>query len=314
MKRIISVLTGLCMFTAFLCGPAAITSYALDTREGWVRVTEKSGTCGDNITWVLDTNGTLTISGSGKMYDYDEDNPTPFLGAYYPYIKKIIVQGKVTHIGNSAFESCQDAVTVTLPDSVTSIGYRAFAGCCKMTNFKIPSKVTVINNEAFRGCDGLTSLTIPEGVTSIGEGAFSGCDGLTSLTIPEGVTSIGDYAFNYCSGLTSVTIPESVTSIGNYAFVGSGWYNNQSDGLLYLDNWLIGYKGEKPEGKLMIAQGTRGIAAYAFSGCSGLTSVTIPNSVTCIGNYAFSGCSGLTSITIPNSVTSIGGHAFDGCI
>ena len=150
--------------------------------------------------------------------------------------------------------------------------------------------VTGIGSYAFRYCSGLTSVTIPNSVTSIGGYAFSGCTGLTSVTIPNSVTSIGSSAFSGCSGLTSVTIPNSVTSIGGYAFDGTGWYNNQPDGILYLDNWLIGYKGNKPEGKLMIAQGTRGIAGSAFYDCSGLTSVTIPNSVTIIGYDTFCQC------------------------
>lgn len=127
------------------------------------------------------------------------------------------------------------------------------------------------------------------------------------------VTAVGDVAFAGCTGVTSVSIPNSVTSVGANAFSGTAWYNNQPDGLLYLDNWLIGYKGDKPTGELNIAEGTKGIAAKAFSGCSDLSSVTIPSSVKFIGDNTFSGCSGLTSIDIPNSVTSIGAYAFSGC-
>ena len=143
----------------------------------------------------------------------------------------------------------------------------------------------------------IKTVRIEDGVTHIGSSSFFGCSGLSSVTIPNSVTSISSYVFCNCSDLYSVTIPNSVTSIGYSAFYNTGWYNNQAGGLLYLDNWLLGYKGDKPTGDIEIKEGTKGIASSAFTGCSDLTSVTIPNSVTSIGDGAFSGCSGLTSVT-----------------
>ena len=144
-----------------------------------------------------------------------------------------------------------------------------------------------------------------------------------SVTIPEkvtyngktySVTSIGYWAFGNCSNLTSITIPNSVTTIGEDAFNGTAWYDNQPNGLVYAGKVAHEYKGTMPSNtKIALKEGTLGIGDKAFYGCSGLTSVTIPNSVTNIGSSAFEGCSGLTSVTIPNSVTSISNRAFNSC-
>ena len=202
-------------------------------------------------------------------------------------------------------------INTIIPQSVTSIGASAFNGY-DLTSITIPNGVISIGDYAFSRCTGLTSVTIPNSVTSIGSYAFNNC-GLTAITIPNSVTSIGGYAFSYCSSLTSITIPNSVTNIGGYAFERTGWYNAQPDGLLYLDNCLVGIKGNKPSGAATIEEGTRIIAGNAFYKCTGLTSVAIPNSVTSIGDYAFAYSTELTSVVIPNSVTTIGEGAFYAC-
>ncbi len=174
--------------------------------------------------------------------------------------------------------------------------------------------VTSIGDYAFTSCSGLTSVTIPNSLTSIGDYAFMACSGLTSVIIPNSVTSIGFSAFFYCSSLLSITIPNSVNFIGASAFQGTAWYNNKPDGLVYAGKVAYKYKGEMPVNTAIILEnGTLGISPYAFSGCSGMTSVAIPNSVTSIGFNAFSDCTSLTSVTIPNSVTSIGNMAFHNC-
>ena len=140
---------------------------------------------------------------------------------------------------------------------------------------------------------------------------FSNRMNILQVVINSGVTSIGNSAFCYCSNMTSVTIPNSVTSIGEDAF-----YNCTSlpvtNNLRYAGTYLVG-AADKTLSTYTITEGTKWIGSSAFYGCSGLTSVTIPNSVTSIGNFAFYGCDQLESITIPQSVTSIGYNAFYNC-
>ena len=192
-------------------------------------------------------------------------------------------------------EVANHIVTYVIPDGTTEIKDSLFSGYGYMQAISIPDSVTSIRDSAFEGCSGLTSVTIPDGVTSIGYQAFSFCSGLTSVTIPDSVTSIGYHAFSFCSGLTSVTIPDSVTSIGEGAF---NWCNNiirKSKGICYVDKWVVGVV-YKSLSTAEIENTTRGIADCAFDGCGGLTSVTIPDSVTSIGERAFSSCSGLKTV------------------
>jgi len=270
----------------------------------------------------------VVIPGSFKL-------STVFPASYRSITNAVVTQGS-TSIASSAFSGCSALTSVTIPDSVTSVENYAFSSCFGLTSITIPNSVTNIANSAFSGCSGLRSITIPDGVTSIASSAFSSCSAIKDVVIPgsfslstiipasyqsitnavvaQGSTNIKSSMFSGCSALTSITIPDSVTSIGNNAF------NNCPDelfdttsilGVKLVDGWAVGYASSL-SGSLELP-GVRGIADSAFSGCSALTSVEIPDGVTSIGSSTFYNCSGLTSITIPNSVTNIGSLAFGEC-
>ena len=247
------------------------------------------GDCGINVTWELTGDGTLIISGTGRISNYSYDNNAPWYSCR-AYIKRVVIQQGVRAIGDRAFWDCSGLTSVTIPDGVTSIGDYAFAYCVSLTSATIPEGVTSIGGDAFLGCTGLTSVAIPSSVTSTGFETFSGCTGLTSITIPEGVTSIGNYAFKGCSNLASVTIPESVTSIGGSAFSGCTSLTS-----------------------VTIPSSVTSIGWSAFENCTALTFMTIPESVTYISGEVFSNCIRLAKVTIPKSVTSIGKNAFYYC-
>ena len=237
---------------------------------------------------------------------------TIFKNGVANHIVTYVIPDGTTEIKGEQFKEWYIMQAVSIPDSVTSIGDYAFSSCINLRNITIPDSVTSIGDSAFRDCYRLTSVIIGNGVTSIGDSAFRDCSGLTSVIIGNGVTSIGDSAFYNCSGLTSVIIGNGVTSIGSGAFSDCNNIIRKSKGICYVDKWVVGVVN-KSLSTAEIENTTRGIADWAFYGCSGLTSVTIPDSVTSIGDYAFQNCSGLTSVTIPDSVISIGSSAFYGC-
>ncbi|MCD7712775.1 MAG: leucine-rich repeat protein, partial [Firmicutes bacterium] len=152
-----------------------------------------SGTCGDNLTWTLE-DGTLTISGTGEMYDYDEFS-TPW-NDYSDSITSVVIEEGVTAIGSYAF-SGMSIESITIPDGVTSIGNSVFYGCTALSSVTIPDSVEYIGEGAFSCCTSLESIIIPAGVTVIAGGAFSCSDGLTEITFEGDAPSIGDYAFDY---------------------------------------------------------------------------------------------------------------------
>ena len=264
-----------------------------------------SGNCGDsgsNVTWLLDDNGTLTISGLGKIEDYRSDIDQPWYSNRSD-ITSVVIEPGVTSIGSQAFYECSNLTSITIPSGLTSIGEQAFGNCTGLTSITIPSGFISIGDYAFWNCTGLTSITIQNGVTSIGTGAFWNCTGLTSITIPSSVTSIGVNVFYNCTGLTDITVDSNNSSFCSESGV---LFNKDKTTLIY-------YPLGKNDSSYTIPDGVTVIEQYAFYCNSKLTSVTIPSGVTSIGEMAFRECSGLTSVIVPSSVTSIEYNAFWCC-
>ena len=162
-----------------------------------------SGTCGENLTWTLDENGVLTISGTGEMESYSSGDQ-PWDDRWY------------------------EVLSVKIEEGITSIADRAFAGMRYLTSVTVPDTVTSIGEYAFSGCYDLNEITMPDGIVHIGEGAFTMCYGLETLILPESLTEISAYFINAPAGnglpgkLKYVEIPERVTKIGRAAFVLQG--------------------------------------------------------------------------------------------
>ena len=235
----------------------------LKSTGGDISESVDSGTCGDNLTWILYSDGELVISGTGEMWDYSDSNP-PWYPSYDSDIKTVTISDSVTYIGDYAFAYCYNITSVNISDSVVSIGLYAFDSCESLTSIIIPDSVTVIHSSAFAWCTSLTSATIPNSVTDMWTRVFYGCTSLTSVTIGNGLDTIRSETFRSCTSLTSVTIPDSVIRIGDEAF----------------------YACTSLE-SVAIPDSVTSIGDEAFRGCTNLTSITIPDSVTSIGYYAF---------------------------
>ncbi len=250
-KKLLSiVLTAFLLFSAV---PTGITASAEVI----------SGTTGD-CTWTLD-NGCLTISGNGRMKDYDTISFAPWPNGF----RSVVIEQNVTRIGNGAFAGCAGLIDITIPDSVTSIGNGAFIGTAYYNNsdnwsegvLYVGNNLIVADKEIVKG-----NYTIRQGTKCIADAAFYNCVGLSSITIPDSVVGVGEYAFEGCE-IKELTIAEGSKEVTEKMVVSRNTLEKVTlpDSLIAIDN-------------------------MAFWNCTELTSITIPDSVTSIGYSAFNNC------------------------
>ena len=249
-------------------------------------VMKKTGKCGDNLTWKLDTaTGTVTISGTGAMTDYDIGTLDSRL-ALNPAIRKAVIGSGVTSVGSYAFYECTYLTEITLPDTLKHIGGNAFCGSA-LTKVSIPEGTASVGESAFRNCWQLSYVTIPSGVTSLGDYVFHNCPKLKSISIPGSVKAVPDDAFGFCTQLAKVTIREGTKSVGDSAFTSCG-------------NLKIAELPSTMES----------IGNSAFYYCSSLSEMILPAKTVSVGSGAFQYCRKLTRFYAYNSGLSFGSDVF----
>lgn len=275
-----------------------------------------SGKCGPSAYWSFDSStGTLTISGSGAMNDY-EYGDYPWMD-YRDSIQTIVIGDQITQIGRYAFTGTACS-TIKFGKNVRSIGERAFLECRNLNgDLTLPDSVQTIGAGAFQGCEKLSGdLTIPDSVVEIGEGAFRDCKNLNgTLTLGKNLRTIGKAAFSGCAFTGSLTIPEGVTEIANGTF-SSSRSNGMFTGTLTLPSTLKTIGAEAFaytdfSGELLIPDGVTSIGAHAFKECDGFGgTLSLPDSIKTVGERAFYLCKGFTGLKLSASLTKIEERSF----
>ena len=274
-----------------------------------------SGDCGDDLSWLLDSNGLLTITGISEMYHYSSANPAPWY-AYKERVKEIVVEGSAESIGNYAFCQLPNLTKVTVQRGVLSIGGHAMSSCPSLASVTIPDTVLEMGESVFVQSSKLTSAGPAGGSYAIKFGwkdvlpanAFMELGQLTQVVLPDSMAAIGAKAFLNCSALSQVNLPGNLVSIGAQAFEQTGL----TDLTIPANVAVIG--GEAFEGcpltRVTMGEKMVTIGYAAFRSCGNLTTLELPESLLEIGTSAFEGCTGLREITFRGSAPQIGNTAF----
>ncbi|MBQ8497195.1 MAG: leucine-rich repeat protein [Clostridia bacterium] len=308
---------------------------------------EASGTLTNTMTWYLEKNGTLTITGTGRMPDFKN------LGApWYPYIDsitKIVLSEGITTVGSYAFVRCKNAASVVFPSTLKEIHTYGFDNCRALKTLNLPDGLVRIDRMAFAECMALTSVTLPDtvttvdgsifsndynlryvklsaGMTSIPDSMFFNTDSLQTVIIPDGITRIEDTVFRGCDGLTSITIPKQISYIGVAAFADCKNLKNiyvddanpyfcDVNGILFSKDMktLINYPGGRMAPIYTVPKGVTKLAYASFGTARHLYYVDFPDTLTTIDTYSFAWCQNLREITLGKNITKIGNTAFGFC-
>lgn len=281
-----------------------------------------SGKCGPSAYWSFNSStGTLTISGSGAMEDYEYGNEFPWMD-YRDSIQTIVIGDQITQIGRNAFPwtACS---TIKFGKNVRSIGAEAFNGCRNLSgDLTLPDSVQIVGDRAFAECTSLTgTLTLGNSLQTIGGGAFYNCPLFGDLVIPDSVTSIGSYAFCTLPYLRpetqgTLTLGKNLRSIGEFAFRESTYTGSLTipDSVVEIGERAFCDCGNL-NGTLTLGKNLRTIGKEAFSGCAFTGSLTIPEGITEIADGTFSSLyqsSGMFTgkLTLPSTLKTIGASAF----
>lgn len=271
----------------------------------------------------------------GVLFSLNYETKAPYSLIIYPRAKSNTTYQIPEGINNlefAAFYKCSNLINLNVPKSIESFPVVGWWNekCWEYSNIE---NINVSSeNETYSSVDGVlfnkdktelilypagkrqANYSIPETVNEISEGAFYTANNLKSIEIPDSVVSISEEAFDYAENLSDIKISDSVSVIGDDAFDNTSWYNNQEDGVIYINKCLYEYKGWMPENtSISIKDGTKSICDNAFSYCSNLINVEFPNSVTYIGEKAFYDCDSLIDVKLSENITYLGHNAFNAC-
>lgn len=281
-KRVLSILIILSIISSFMISLPIVANAE----------TSVSGTCGDDLTWVLDDEGTLTISGTGDMEDWSAPNASPW-AEYRQNIKTVILKEGITHIGDYSFSHCTELSSILFAESLESIGSQAFFYCSNLTNISLGTNIVKIGTYAFSYTGYYKDKSNWDNdVLYMGEFLLAADSNISGTCIvKEGTKCIEELAFFTCRNLNTIIMPESLETIEYEAF---GYCENLTE--------------------VQLSNNLKTIDNVCFFNCVKLSSITIPHSVTYLGSSSFKECHSLKSVHLSNAINNVEKYTFENCV